>query len=133
MKRVLAGFTLTLLSMGCAHLDYVGQSYPPTSNVDVVFREQELKGDYTVMGQLIATGDALVSNSKLQEKILERARKAGADAVLIESLDRVETGSTTNYQESTKNHGRHTHGTATTTVQESKRIRAQFIKYKSAH
>jgi hypothetical protein len=108
----------------------VGQSYAPTSGVDLVFSERDLKGDYTVMGQLIATGDALVSSSKLQQKIVERARQAGADAVWIESLDRVETGSTTSYDESTRHRGKHTSGTASTTVQESKRIRARFIKYK---
>jgi hypothetical protein len=132
VKRTLAGVALLLLSIGCAHLDYVGQSYAPTPNVDVVFSERDLKSDYTVMGQLIATGDALVSTSKLQRKIVERAQQAGADAVLIESLDRIQTGSSTDYEETTKENGRHTHGSASTSVQESKRIRARFIKYKPA-
>lgn len=135
MKRILPMLAVTLLTAaGCAHLDYVGKTYAPTQNVDVVFSERDLQREYTVIGQLVATGDDLVSTSGLQKKIVERARQVGADAVIIEGMDRVVTGSTTNYTESRKDkdkdHDRRTSGTAVTTTQESKRIHARFIRYK---
>lgn len=124
---------LTLLIAGCAHLDYVGKTYAPTQNVDVVYSEHDLHREYTVIGQLVATGDELVSASKLQDKIVERARQVGADAVIIEGMDHVVTGSTTNYTESRKDKDRdhRTNGTAVTTTQQSKRIRARFVRYGS--
>ena len=122
---------LTTLASGCAHLDYVGKTYAPTQNVEVVYSERDLHREYTVIGQLIATGDDLVSTSGLQRKIVERAKQVGADAVIIEGMDRVVTGSTTNYTESRKDkdRDRRTNGTAVTTTQESKRIRARFVRY----
>ncbi len=132
MKRMFAVLVLVMLTLGCAHLDYVGKSYPPTQNVDVVFREQDLHHEYTVIGQLVATGDELVSASKLQQKIIERAKQAGADAVIIEGLDRIVTGSSTSYNETERNRHRRrsASGTAVTTDQESKRVHAEFVKYK---
>ena len=133
MKRMMPILALTLLAAGCAHLDYVGKTYSPTQNVDVVFSEGDLHREYTVIGQLVATGDDLVSTSGLQKKIVERARQVGADAVIIEGMDRVVTGSTTNYTEARKDKDRdhRTSGTAVTTTQESKRIHARFVRYKN--
>ena len=135
MSRMMSmpALALTLLAAGCAHLDYVGKTYSPTQNIDVVYSEHDLREGYTVIGQLIATGDQMVSASKLQDKIVEKAKQVGADAVIIEGMDRVVTGSSTNYTESRNDHDHdhdHRSGTAVTTTQESKRIRARFIKYK---
>src|SRR4029079_8499262 len=120
MRRMMPMLALMLVAAGCAHLDYVGKTYAPTQTVDVVYSEHDLHQEYTVIGQLIATGDQLVSASKLQDKIVERARQVGADAGIIEGMERVVTGSSTNYTESSKDKDRdhRTNGTAVTTTQE---------------
>lgn len=131
MRAMLAIPALLLVS-ACAHVDYVGQSYPPTSHVDVFFREREVPHEYSVMGKVIATANDLVSAEKLQAKIVKKAQATGADAVVLTGMERYKSGESTDYHETTEERGRRTrtHGSSTTSDQEKKEIQALFIKYR---
>ena len=51
MKRLAAASLLVLLLVpACAHVDYIGRSYPPTSDVELFFAEADVKESYEVMG-----------------------------------------------------------------------------------
>ena len=76
---------VTLLALGCASVNYVGKTFDPTANVDIYFSKEEIKKEYTVIGHAIGSG-ALVSNEKIQEKLIEEAKLKGADAILITGL-----------------------------------------------
>ena len=130
---------LVTLVWGCAHLDYVGESYAPTSHVDVYYSEQNVPRPYTAIGEVIATGDMLVSTDKLQQKIRDEARKHGADAVVLTSLEQVQSGENSSWSENQTEAKNKKGGTTTTTtgsssssVEEKKKIRALFIRYKPA-
>ena len=138
MKR-LWPLLLIALTVGCAHLDYVGESYAPTSNVDVYYSEANVPRPYSAIGEVIATGDMLVSTSKLQQRIREEAKKHGADAVVLTSLEQVQSGENTSWNENQTESKNKKGGTTTTTtgssstsVEEKKKIRALFIRYKPA-
>jgi hypothetical protein len=133
MKRFLAPALLALLLTACAHVDYVGRSYSPTSHVDLFFDEHEVREPYDVMGQVIASANDLVSAEKLQAKIMQKAQDKGADAVVITGMDRYKSGESTTYNESTKERRRRTEtsGSSTTTNMNEKEIRALFLKYRS--
>ena len=133
MKRLLLPAALAaLLLSACAHVDYVGRSYPPTQKVDLFFDEREVEASYDVMGQVIARANDLVSAEKLQAKIMQKAQDRGADAVVITGMDRYKTGESTTYNESTKERrrGTVTEGSSTTSSQNEKQIRAIFLKYR---
>jgi hypothetical protein len=133
MKRLAIPALLTaLLLTACAHIDYVGRSYPPTSHVDLFFDESEVRAQYDVMGQLIARANDLVSAEKLQAKIMRKAEEKGADAVVITGMERYKTGESTTYNESTKERRRRTEtsGSSTTSDVNEKEIRATFLKYR---
>jgi hypothetical protein len=133
MKRFLLPAVLaTLLLTACAHVDYVGRSYPPTQKVDLFFDEREVEASYDVMGQVIARANDLVSAEKLQAKIMQKAQERGADAVVITGMDRYKTGESTTYNESTKERRRRTvtEGSSTTSDTNEKQIRAIFLKYR---
>ena len=73
-------------------IDYLGNSYTPTSHVDVYFTEDDIIEDYLVMGRAtVDGGDA----EALQEKLIEKARERGADGIIFEEFDRVATGEQT--------------------------------------
>lgn len=134
MKRFIAPAILAaLLLTACAHVDYVGRSYNPTSHVDLFFDEHEVREPYDVMGQVIASANDLVSAEKLQAKIMQKAQDKGADAVVITGMDRYKSGESTTYNESTKERRRRTEtsGSSTTTNMNEKEIRALFLKYRS--
>jgi len=130
--RTMLAIPALLLVAACAHVDYVGQTYPPTSRVDVFFAESEVPQEYKVMGKVVATANDLVSAEKLQAKIVRKAREKGADAVVLTGLDRYKSGENTDYHETTEAKGRRTttHGHSSTSSEEKKEIQALFIKYR---
>jgi hypothetical protein len=128
-----------LLLAGCANLDYMGESYPPTQHVDVYYSEQNVPREYHVMGEILATAELMVSTSDLQAKMVKKAQENGADAVVLLGLEHYQSGSTTNWDEASKEKTNKkgttttgTSGNSTTTVEEKKKIRALFVKYKPA-
>ncbi len=116
-----AAIALTLTGCTSVSLDYVGKTYPPTTNVDIFMDPADIDRDYEVMGSAIAKDVGFANFQKLQQKAMEDAMMHGADAILIESMDEVVTGSTssttgsvnksddkkdTNYRENTNNYQR---------------------------
>lgn len=73
-------------------VDYLGDFYPSTSHVDVYFSEDDVTEDYLVMGHATADGG---DTETLQETLIEKARDSGADGIIFEGFDRVETGEQT--------------------------------------
>ena len=73
-------------------VDYLGDSYTPTSHVDVYFSEDAITEGYLVIGHATADGG---DTAALQETLIEKARDSGADGIIFEGFDRVETGEQT--------------------------------------
>ena len=83
---------LFVSACGGDDVDYLGNSYPPTSHVDVYFSEEDITEGYLVMGRAtVDGGDA----EELEEKVIEKARESGADGIIFEEFDRVKTGEKT--------------------------------------
>jgi hypothetical protein len=141
MKRTFSFLSLSIIlisgffSFSCTKIDYVGKSYAPTSDVDIFFSMDDIRGEYEVMGHLTATAGDFVSTEKMQEDILEKAREKGADAVVILGLGHyvVDTGSSwSETTETSKTSGgvkTTTSGSQSSGTEEKKEITAQFIKY----
>jgi len=132
MKRFVVPVFTALLLSACAHVDYVGGTYPPTEHVDLFFDEREVEAPYDVKGQVIARANDLVSAEKLQAKIMQKAEDKGADAVVITGLERYKTGESTTYNEETKERrrGTVTEGSSSTSDTNEKQIKAIFLKYR---
>jgi hypothetical protein len=136
MKYAVLWLILVIAIVGCTKIDYIGEEYPPTSLVDLYFSMDDVRLEYKVMGHVVATAHDIVSAEKMQKKIMEEARKKGADGVVILGLDRYQAGSTTSYTETTetaetqKGSQSVTTATTKTDVEEKKEIRATFIKYR---
>lgn len=110
--KILIPFALLFfLLFGCAHINYVGKSYDPTDHIDVYYSEKDITKEYTVMGHAVGGGQLLVSTSKIQNKLIEKAKAKGADAVLITGIGREITE---------ENEG----------FDAEKQVKATFLKYK---
>ena len=127
---------IAVISVSCTKIDYIGKSYSPTTEVDIYFSLDDVKGAYEVMGHLTASAGTFVSSEKMQEEILKKAREKGADAVVILGLDHYVTDSGSSWTETTDTKDT-AGGTKTTTTgstssssEEMKEITARFIKYK---
>lgn len=135
MRKPYAIIALLLLIAGCAHIDYVGEELPPTTIVDVYYTENDVRLSYTVIGRVVATGDAWVSTSKLRKELIKKAQKVGADGVIVYGIERYREQPTTTYTETTTTENKGgkqietTTSTASTKAEEVKQITAVFIKY----
>jgi hypothetical protein len=129
---------LVLWLGGCATVDYVGKSYPPTTRVDLYMAPSDVQRPYEVIGEARAqVGDVLFGGpgEELQAKLLIEARAHGADGIILGQLDTRQVGQTqeTNAQATTKTKGnkkttQYT-DTSTTTVHEMNELRGTLIRY----
>lgn len=135
MKRefnLLVQLLVIPLLFSCAQSNYVGKTYPPTTNVDLFLEEQSITRQYELMGHIIVDGSDIISAEKLQEKMVEEAKNKGADAVLILGLEEIltESATTTSGTSSKDEKGdkRYQERTYTSTSKQ-KILKADFLKY----
>ena len=135
LKHTVPFLVLSVLFVAaCAKIDYIGQSYPPTTHVDLYFSDADIREDYQVMGHVIAQANEGISIENLQKQLEVKAREKGADGIVIHGFDRIQTGETTVYNEET-NRGRKKRSTTaitTTNAEEGRQIKAIFIKYEQS-
>ena len=99
MKKAFLLFTALFLLNGCSttSVDYVGNTYPPTTSADVYYSKQDIHQSYTVMGKMIMSAEEGTTSQQLQQQILTTAESKGADGVLITSFKKVNVGANTDY------------------------------------
>ena len=106
MKNMLLAFIVFSL-VGCATTDYVGETYAPTSHVDVYFATTDIGRPYKVIGQSKTEGSEYMSFELMQEQLVKDAMAKGADAVLIGGMETVVTGSYTSTDGTAKENPRY--------------------------
>ena len=74
-----------LVSAGCASVNYVGDEYTPTTEVEIYYSEAAIEKEYDLIGHGLGSG-FWVRNQKIQSKLIEEAKEKGADAILITGL-----------------------------------------------
>lgn len=68
---------------------YFGTEYTPTDTVQIFYSAKDIKEPFKVIGHMNAiTGNSISSKNRTQELVLERAKQAGADAVIFSEIDR---------------------------------------------
>ena len=115
---VLLMVVLNLFLTACGDgIDYIGDTYSPTSHVDVYFSEDDVTEDYQKMGHATAERGTA---EELQERLIEKARENGADGIIFQGINRIKTGETTTVDAVGTEH------TQNTRVLQ---VKAVFIKY----
>lgn len=141
---VSAAVSIALLS-GCVSYDYVGDNFAPTQNVRTYFKPQDVPREMEQIGQITAklpdsilfipvspqfVRTFLISGEELNEKLRYRAKKAGADAILITGNGDVVTATHTDhsYGGSSSNGGWSAGGSTTSYNSTSRVVHANFYK-----
>ncbi len=99
MSRLRIAAVLSLLASGCVSVDYVGKTYPPTTNVELFMSDADVERPYEVMGEVRAQVDTIPFSNpaqQLQDKLMAEARAKGADAIVLGQLSERQVGSTSN-------------------------------------
>ncbi len=124
-------FILLVLALtGCMTTDYVGSTYPATTQVDLFFDEADVTRPYTVMGEMRVEGDnhLFMRSEKMQRKLIEKARERGADGILMAPVSIRVTGETEHTTGS--ENGDNWSSSTTASAQEVKELRGLLLKYK---
>lgn len=84
-KTLMLLIPLLLLTAGCINVSYDGQIYAPTTEVKVFEDKAKVpKDNYAIVGHCRGTGDYnKFSKADIYNKIIEKAKADGADAILI--------------------------------------------------
>lgn len=124
MKNVLSlikksvAIMLVVSLASCARTSYVGISHDATHTVEVFYDIENVSSEYEVIGQALGEGHKI---EKIQNKLVERAKEEGADAILIKELGRDSYALNDNF----------TFGVVgAPAVGEKDQIKATFLKYK---
>lgn len=87
---------LFLLLCGCGNkIIYFGREYAETTQVDIYFRESDVKEPNEIMGKLTYEVSARKRSDKVQQKIIERVKRKGADAIVFDDISLTTTGAAT--------------------------------------
>ena len=129
---------LLFIAVGCTTINYIGESYPPSQQVDLYFSEKDIDKEYRVVGRIVATANAhelIYSSDKFTQSILKKARKKGADGVVILGFEKVMTGidhSRNRTEKSTEKSGKtftEESESTNSSIEEKRRIEALAIRY----
>lgn len=77
---------VAILAIGCANARYVGNSFNPTSSIDMYYSEEEIEKKYTIIGHAVGSSGVFGSDEQAHEKLIEKARLKGADAILVKGI-----------------------------------------------
>ena len=97
MFKALALSLTSCLLAACVQHDYVGQSFAPSApgSVHVYYDAADVPSGYRVIGTNRAKSDDSMDSNEIVADMVKKAESVGADAVLVEGVQTVETGSTT--------------------------------------
>ena len=78
---------LIMILFGCGHLvHYFGDTYDPTTKVDVYYNAKEISRSYKTIGRMTKDVIPYDKNSKDKKEMVEAARRRGADGIIFSDL-----------------------------------------------
>ncbi len=89
MKFLLLSLTMFAIVCCTPRIFYSGETYPPYTpqEIEVYFDENKISQPYEIIGTLANSGGAIASQEKIQQAMIDRARVAGADAIVFHDID----------------------------------------------
>lgn len=130
MKKIVLFLLIGFLTASTLRAQkYFGKSFPSTQRVDEYYDEVDIKRPFTVMGKA-EMDQGFRSLEKTQKKIIELAKKKGADAIIF-YMEEENYGTSTSSGGSISEKKKKTTATSSsnTVALTKKVIRATFIKY----
>lgn len=123
--------SVIFLMTSCIQANYIGRNYPPTTNVDLFFAENEVSKPHETMGLVTVKGGNFISTEKLQQKMIDVAKAKGADAVLIESMDEVTIGTSSSGSNNMTTNRNNTYSSNSFYTRDDKQtvLKVKFLKY----
>jgi hypothetical protein len=93
LKRILFAAGVAFVFTGCCSIDYTGDEFPETNYVKLFFDKRFVSSKiYQQIGTATLTVQEGISSSEIDQDLIEKGKKVGADAVLITNSQTVNEG-----------------------------------------
>ncbi|OGV51747.1 MAG: hypothetical protein A2017_10430 [Lentisphaerae bacterium GWF2_44_16] len=93
IKSALVLFVPLYFAAGCVGVKYYGKEYPETKYVRLYFDKSFVpKEKYEIMGEAYLTAPEGYTCREIDEKLISKGKRVGADAIMITSVKKVEIG-----------------------------------------
>jgi len=111
---------------------YYGRTYPSTDQVDIFFRESDIEQPNEIMGKATYEVTAKKSSDKVQNSIIDKMKKKGADAIVFDDISLTTIGSTSGSTGAATGNRRGFLGVfgSKTKYSKGQMIKATLVKYK---
>lgn len=120
MKKHYILSPLFLLTLSCAtQVSYIGNTYAPTEKIAVFVDESSMKNEYEIVGKGYIERTPISPIEHIQTKAIEKAKKNGADAILIKDYFVPNTGTAINTTTHIDSVGKGVVAVGQTTVQQT--------------
>jgi hypothetical protein len=132
MNKIYFLFLIVFFPSCATTINYLGNSYTPTKDPDLYVSEKSIERPYKIVGKgyprIRAFGHI---PEKIQQKVLEKAKKIGADAVLVQDYYTLNTGANISsfYRSDSLGKGLITIGNSTVTNTGLSEFIVFFLKY----
>jgi hypothetical protein len=77
-------FLLIFVIVSCIPIDYIGDTYPPTNNVEVFYSEKDIVKHYVVFGHIMGSKASI---DDIKDELEIEAMKKGADGIVFKNVD----------------------------------------------
>src|SRR4030095_5748864 len=84
MNKIYFVLFMFFFSSCLPHINYLGNSFPPTKEPDFYVDERSIDKPYKIIGKGYPNGVGVLTLKTLQKKAIEKAKKKGAEAVLVQ-------------------------------------------------
>lgn len=123
---------LVLLASCAANISYVGNTYGPTTKIDVFVDEATIKKNYDIIGKGYVRNSYITRPEQIQKKAIGKAKEKGADAILLKDyyVPAVATGLQTNTRGDSTGRTYSITGNAAIPVATSSEMIILFLKYR---
>ena len=120
MKKHYIIICLFVSAISCAtKVSYIGNTFPPTTMVEVFVDESSIKNAYDIIGKGYIKRSTFSKIENIQLKAVEKAKKNGADAILIKDYYVPNTGTAINTTTQIDSVGKGVIAIGQTTVQQT--------------
>ena len=133
MRKHYFYLSLLIVLTSCAsNISYIGNSFHPTSKIDVFVDESAIHKNYEIVGKGYVRNIAVAKPERIQTHAINKAREKGADAILLKDyyVPVVTTGLQTSSRRDSAGRIHTTTGNTAIPVATSSEIVVLFLKYK---
>jgi len=77
-------FSISFLISSCSPtINFLGDSFPPTTDIDVFYDEIDVKLEYKTIGQMNHNSTSMIDVDEIKRSMIAKAKEKGGDGIIF--------------------------------------------------